>query len=45
MYELPQMNGYSEHFVENDKCMNLLINDKEILKNLIKYGIKLKVYF
>ena len=43
--KLPQMNGYSKHFVENDKCMNLLINDKEILKNVIKYGIKLKVYF
>ena len=30
--ELPQMNGYSKYFDKNNKYVNLLVNDKEILK-------------
>ena len=30
----PQMNGYAKHFDKNSKCMNLLVNSKEIL---VKY--------
>ena len=37
------MNAYAKYFDQNSKCMNLLVNDKEILKNILIYGIKLKV--
>ena len=40
--KLPQMNGYAKYFDENNKYINHLVNDKEILKNIQKYGIKLK---
>ena len=36
----PQMKGY----VNNNKCINYLVCDGELLKNTIKYGIKLKIY-
>ena len=42
--KLPQMNGYSKYCDENNEYVNLLVNDKEMLKNILKYGIKLKVY-
>ena len=38
------MNGYSKYFDENNEYVNLLVNDKEMPKNILKYGIKLKVY-
>ena len=30
--KLPQMNAYAKYFDKNSKCMNLLVNDKEILE-------------
>ena len=30
--KLPQMNGYAKCFDKNNKFINLLVNDKEILK-------------
>ena len=30
--KLPQMNAYAKHFDKNNKYINLLVNDKEILK-------------
>ena len=41
---LPQMNAYVKYFDKNNQCKNLLVHDKELLKNIMKYGIKLKVY-
>ena len=43
------MNAYSKYFDKNSKCMNLLVNDKEILEkyseiwNKIKSLIKRKI--
>ena len=31
------MNAYAKYFDKNNKYMNLLINDKEILKNTLKW--------
>ena len=31
--KLPQMNGYVKYFNDN-KCMNLLVHDKELLKKI-----------
>ena len=41
---LPQMNAYVKHFDKSNQYKNLLVHDKEALKNIMKYGIKLKVY-
>ena len=30
--KLPQMNGYVKYFDSNNKCMNLLVHDEELLK-------------
>ena len=30
--KLPQMNGYVKYFDNNNKCINLLVRDKELLK-------------
>ena len=35
------MNAYAKYFDKNNKYLNLLVNNKEIL-NIQKYGIKLK---
>ena len=37
------MNAYAKYFDKNNKCINLLVNDQEILKRTMKYGIKLKI--
>ena len=37
------MNLYVKYFNVN-KCINLLVHDKELLKNTIKYGIRLVIY-
>ena len=47
--KLPQMNGHVKYFDSNNKCMNLLVHDKELLKkyneiwdkisNLLKKGL------
>ena len=42
--KLPQMNGYVKHFDNNNKYINLLVHDEELLKNTMKYGKKLKTY-
>ena len=34
--KFPQMNAYAKYFDKNNKCMNLLVNDKEILKKYIE---------
>ena len=39
------MNAYAKFFDKNNKYINLLVNDKEILKKnmkIQKYGIKLR---
>ena len=41
---LPQMNAYVKYFDKNNQYKNLLVHVKELLKNIMKYGIKLKVY-
>ena len=41
---LPLMNSYVKLFNSNNKHMNLLVNDKELLKNTIRYGIRLVIY-
>ena len=33
--KLQQLSGYSKHFGGDNKCVNLLVNDKKLLK---KYG-------
>ena len=38
--KLRQMNAYAKYFDKSNKCINLLVNDKEIFKNIPKYGIK-----
>ena len=41
--KIPQMNAYAKCFDKNNNYINLLVNDKEILKkNIQKYEIKLK---
>ena len=40
---LPQINAFITYF-KDSKYMNLLVYDKELLKNTMKYGIKLKIY-
>ena len=42
--KIPQMNAYAKYFDKNNNCINLLVNDKEILRNAMKYGMKLKIY-
>ena len=32
--KLPQINGYVKYFDSNNKCMNLLIHNKELLKKI-----------
>ena len=39
--KLPEMNGYVKCFDGNSKYMNLLVHDKELLKNILQYGMKL----
>ena len=41
--KLPQMKAYVKSFDKNDKYMNHLVKDEKLLKNILKYGIKLKV--
>ena len=40
--KLPQMNAYAKYFDKNNKYINLLVNDKEILKNYSEIWNKLK---
>ena len=42
--KLPQMNRYVKYFDSNNKCVNLLGHNKELLKNAMKYGIRLVIY-
>ena len=42
---LPQMNRYVKIVDSNNKSMNLLIQDKDLLKNATKYGIRLIIYW
>ena len=42
--KLPQLAGYTKHFNNGDKLIYFLVADKELLKNTIKYGIRLKSY-
>ena len=34
--KLPQMNAYAKYFDKNNKYINLLLNDKEILKKIFR---------
>ena len=34
--KLPQMNAYAKYFDKNNKYINLLVNDKEILKKIFR---------
>ena len=40
--KLPQMNAYVKYFIKNNKCINLLVNDKEILRKYLEIWDKLK---
>ena len=40
--KLPQMSGYSKYFDNNNKNMDLLVNDKEILEKCNKICSKIK---
>ena len=42
--KLPQLTGYTKQFGNADERINFLVTDKELLKNTIKYRIKLKSY-
>ena len=42
--KLPQLTGYTKHFNNDDKLINFLVADKELLKNTMKYGVRLKAY-
>ena len=42
--KLPQLTGYTKHFDYTNKYVNLLVNDKKVLKKYNKYGIRLKGY-
>ena len=42
--KLPQMNGYVKYFVNSNKCINLLVHNKELLKKYNEYGIRLVIY-
>ena len=42
--KLPQLTGCTKHFDNDNKYVNLLVNDEKLLKNTIKYGIRLKAY-
>ena len=39
------MNGYSKYFYKNNKYMNLLVNDKEIVEKYNKIWNKIKRLF
>ena len=43
--KLPQMNGYSKYFDNNNKDMNFLVNDKEIPEKYHKIWSKIKRLF
>ena len=40
--KLPQMNAYAKYFDKNNKYINLLVNDKEILKKYSEIWNKVK---
>ena len=42
--KLPQLTEYTKYFDNNNKYVKFLINDKKLLKNTMKYGIRLKAY-
>ena len=42
--KLPRMNAYAKHFDSNNKYLNLLVLDGELLKNIMEYEIKLKIH-
>ena len=41
---LNQINAYVKNFDKNNQNVNLLVHGKELIKNIIKNGLKLKVY-
>ena len=43
--KLPQMNAYVKYFHKNSKYMNLVVNDKEILKKYNEIWDKIKNLF
>ena len=42
--KFPKMNTFVKYFDNNNINMNLLANDKELLKNIMRCGIRLVVY-
>ena len=42
--KLHQMNIYVKYFDNNNKYMSFLVYGEELLKNMIKYGMKIKIY-
>ena len=42
--KFPKMNAFVKYFDNNNINMNLLANDKELLKNIMRCGIRLVVY-
>ena len=41
---LPQINAFVKYFERNNKYVNLLVHDKETLKNTMQCGIDLITY-
>ena len=41
---LPQLNAYVKYINSNNKYRNILVHDKEFLKNTMQYGIRLVIY-
>ena len=43
--KLPQMIGCVKYFGSNNKYMDHLVYDKELLKNIMEYGIRLLICY
>ena len=41
---LPQMNECAKYFDNGSKCMKLLVHDEILIKNTMKYEIRLNIY-
>ena len=35
--KLPQMNGHAKYFDSNNNCTNLLVHNKELIRNTMQY--------
>ena len=42
--KLPQLTRYSKHFNADNRKINFSVTNKKLLKDTMKYGIRLKAY-